>query len=249
MANLPRPELIAFIDESGDFELSKIDPNYPVCAQCALTCTVDEYLANAMPNLLAIKYSFFGNECIVMHGHKIRKRSVPFDILQDVEVREEFMEALSWAIGKLDGCLIVAAVHKTKHVNQYIRPEDPFFLSLQFLLERLHMHWAHRLTDGRRLLCVFEKRGPNEDRKTLEWFNQICGGRNLRSQRFDFDADFRPKEQNVIGHQYADLVAYSACRFVETGDDNRKDWQAIRGKLRTVGGKIDGHGLKVFPSP
>lgn len=247
MTTLPRANLVAFIDESGDFELAKIDPNYPVCAQCALTCTIDEYLANAVPNLLQIKYSFFGNECVVMHGHKIRKRSAPFDILKDDAVRAEFMEALSWAIDKLDGCLIVAAVHKHRHVNQYIRPEDPFFLSLKFLLERLYMHWSERLAGGQRLLCIFEKRGAAEDARTLEWFKEICEGRNLRGQKFPFDADFRPKEQNVIGHQYADLVAYAACRFVETGDKERKDWMAVRGKLRTVGGVYEGHGLKVFP--
>lgn len=247
MANLPRPELIAFIDESGDFELSKIDPHYPVCAQCALTSTVDEYLAQAVPNMMTIKYHFFGNESVVMHGHKIRRRSAPFDILKNEETRAEFMSAVSWAIEQLNGCLIVAAVHKTKHVNQYIYPDDPFFLSLQFLLERLYMHWARDLIGGRRLLCVFEKRGSKEDTKTREWFDDICGGKNFRNQKFPFDHDFRTKEENVIGHQYADLVAYAACRFVETGDETRQDWNAVKAKLRTVDGKFETHGLKVFP--
>jgi len=238
---------VAFIDESGDFELAKIDPNYPVCAQCALTCTVDEYLAKAVPNLMNLKYHFFGNEAVVMHGHKIRKRSLPFDILKDDEIRAEFMDAVSWAIGQLEGCLIVAAVHKPRHVGQYIHPTDPFFLSLQFLLERLYMHWVGKLVGGRRLLCVFEKRGPKEDERTRNWFHQICDGDNYRAQRFPFDIDFRSKDDNVIGHQYADLVAYAACRFVETGDGERRDWMAVKGKLRTVDGRYETHGLKVFP--
>jgi hypothetical protein len=247
MVALPKPELVAFIDESGDFELSKIDPHYPVCAQCALTCTVDEYLANAVPNMMNLKYHFFGNEAVVMHGHKIRRRSPPFHILREDEIRQEFMDAISWAIEHLDGCLIVAAVHKPRHVNQYINPDDPFFLSLQFLLERLYMHWATRLVGGRRLLCVFEKRGAKEDERTVQWFDEICQGKNWRGQKFPFDADFRSKEDNVIGHQYADLVAYAACRFVETGDDGRKDWQAVKEKLRKVAGRFETHGLKIFP--
>lgn len=245
---LPRTKLIAFIDESGDFELRNINPQYPVCAQCALTCTVDEYLANAVPNMMGVKYSFFGNECVVMHGHKIRKKSGPFEILRDAEVHKEFMEAIAWAIGKLDGCLVVAAVDKPRHVNQYINPEDPFFLSLQFLLERLQMHWATELHAGSRLLCVFEMRGREEDKRTQAWFDEICAGRNHRREVFNFDADFRPKDQNVIGHQYADLVAYAACRFVETRDEERQDWKAVKEKLRKVGGRMDGHGLKIFPA-
>ncbi len=245
--SLPRPELIAFIDESGDFELRKIDPNYPVCAQCALTSTVEEYLAKAVPNLLKIKYSFFGDECVVMHGHKIRKRSAPFDILRDDAVRDEFMAAISWAINELHGCLIVAAVHKPRHVKQYINPADPFYLSLQFLLERLYQLWASELAKGKRLLCVFEKRGAVEDRRTKDWFDQICDRGNYRRQVFPFDADFRTKDQNVIGHQYADLVAYAACRYVETGDDQRRDWLAVKDKLMKISGKIEGYGLKIFP--
>jgi hypothetical protein len=247
MAALPKPELIAFIDESGDFELAKIDQRYPICAQSALTSTVDEYLAKAVPNLMNLKYHFFGNEAIVMHGHKIRKRSASFDILKDDDTRESFMQAVGWAINELDGCLIVAAVDKPKHRAQYFHPEDPFFLSLQFLLERLYMHWASRLTGGRRLLCVFEKRGPKEDARTAKWFEEICEGKNYRNQKFPFTADFRSKDDNIIGHQYADLVAYAACRFVETGDEERRDWQAVKEKLRKVEGKFETHGLKIFP--
>lgn len=247
MAPLPRPHLIAFIDESGDFELRKINPRFPVCAQCALTSTVDEYLDQAVPNLMQIKYAFFGNECVVLHGHKLRKRSPPFDILQGEDVLKEFRDAIAWAIENLNGCLIAAAVHKQRHVGQYINPEDPFFLSLQFLLERLHAHWERELIKGQRLLCVFEARGKNEDRRTREWFDQICDGRNYRNRKFPFDADFRTKEQNVIGHQYADLAAYTACRYVETGNEDSRDWQAVKAKLRCVGGEHLGHGLKVFP--
>ena len=196
---------------------------------------------------MTIKYSFFGNECVVFHGHKLRQRSPPFDILKDPAVRTEFMDAVAWAIGKLDGCLIAAAVHKKRLVGQYVTPEDPFFLSLQFLLERLHMHWEAELLKGHRLLCVFEARGRAEDRRTQAWFDQICDGKNYRGKKFAFDADFRGKDQNVAGHQYADLVAYAACRFVETNDDARVDWQAVKGKLRTIGGDFMGHGLKVFP--
>lgn len=245
---LPRTDLIAFIDESGDFELANIDEKYPVCAQCAVTCTVEEYLTETLPNLLRLKYSFFGNECVVMHGHKIRKKSGAFQILQDDKVFAEFMDAISWCFEHMTGCLIIAAVDKPKHKAQYVRPDDPFYLSLKFLLERLHDHWRPQLSVTRRLLCVFEERGREEDKRTLEWFRRICAGDNYRNREFPFDADFRPKANNVAGHQYADLAAYAACRYVETRNDERKDWAAVKGKLRTVGDQYLNYGLKIFPS-
>lgn len=247
MAVLPKPELIAFIDESGDFELRKIDPHYPVCAQCALTCTVDQYLAHAVPDMMSLKYHFFGNESVVMHGAKIRRRSPPFDILRDPETLAQFIEAVAWTIEHMEGCLVIAAVHKERLVGQYIDPINPLFLSLQFLLERLYMHWARRLFGGRRLLCVFEKRGTKEDLETERYFDAICDGDNWGSRKFPFDIDFRAKTDNVIGHQIADLAAYSACRFVQTGDEGARPWQAVKARLRTVDGRYEQHGLKVFP--
>eukprot|EP01037_Dinobryon_pediforme_P018462 gene18462-18737_t len=247
MAISLKPEIIAFIDESGDFELSNVDVRFPICAQCALTSTVDDYLSGAVPDLMKIKYHFFGNETVVVHGHKIRRRSGPFAILQDENIRNEFMDALCWAIGNLKGNLIVAVVDKAKLKGQYVSPTNPFFLTLQFLLERLYLYWQGSLFGGRRLLCVFEKRGAKEDAQTLEWFEEICGGNNYRHRAFPFDADFREKSENVVGHQFADLVAYSACRFVESGDGARLDWITVKEKLFQVDGKLQGNGLKVFP--
>lgn len=246
---LPRTDLIAFIDETGDFNLSPIDPSMPVCAQCALTSTVEQYLTSTLPALLRVKYSFFGNECLVMHGHKIRKKSGDFRILEDKEIHNEFMDAISHCFETLEGCLVIAAVDKARHKAKYVNPVDPFYLTLQFLLERLHDDWRSQLSVSRRLLCVFEKRGDAEDKKTLAMFEKICAGENYRSRKFHFDADFRPKSDNVVGHQYADLAAYTACRFVESQNEERKDWKAIKDKLRVCGGTYMGHGLKIFPPP
>ena len=183
-----------------------------------------------------------------MHGHKIRKKSSPFHILQDDKIFEEFMDAVSWCFDHMSGCLIVASVDKIRHKEKYVTPENPFYLTLQFLLERLYDHWRPQLSVSRRLLCVFEKRGAAEDKITQAWFDKICDGSNYRSKKFPFDADFRDKANNVTGHQYADLAAYAACRYVETRNEDRKDWKAVKGKLRCVGENYLGHGLKIFPA-
>ena len=249
MPTLPRTELIAFIDEAGDYGLETIDPKMPVFATCALTMRVEDYLTTAVPSLNRVKYKFFGSECVVLHGHKIRQRDGEFRILKVQAVREEFMDAISTAFAGIpDASLICAAIRKAQHKEQYAAPEDPFFLSLQFLLERLEMHWWGKASAERRLLCVFEKRGPDEDARTRAWFDDICAGGNHRGRVFHFDADFRPKTDNVVGHQYADLAAYSFARFVETGNADRKDWQAVSPKLRrSPTGEAGGWGLKIFP--
>ncbi|WP_316163685.1 DUF3800 domain-containing protein [Bradyrhizobium sp. SZCCHNRI20481] len=242
------PTYIAFIDETGDHGIEKIDPKFPVFAICAVTMTVEKYVVNAASNLTAMKYYFFGHECVVIHGHKIRKKAQPFLFLKDPAAQQRFMEKICYLFDNLDGHIVAAAIDKPKLVKQYSNPTNPFFLSLQFVLERLHMHWSGKLTPTNRLLCVFEERGGNEDARTLEWFTEICSGNNFRGQTFHFEIDFKKKAENVGGHQYADLAAYTVARFVETGDESRKDWTVVKKRIRkSMFGNIYGYGLKVFP--
>jgi hypothetical protein len=244
----PNPTYIAFIDETGDHGLEKIDPTFPVFAICAITTTVEKYISNAVSNLQTLKYYFFGHECVVIHGHKIRKKAQPFLFLKDPDAQKQFFEGLCALFDELDGYVIAAAINKPKLVQQYSTPGNPFFLSLQFVLERLNMHWAGKLSATNKLLCVFEERGGNEDSKTLEWFKEICAGNNFRGDTFHFEIDFKKKEQNVSGHQYADLAAYTIARFVESGDETRKDWAVVKKRIRkSLFGNIYGYGLKVFP--
>jgi len=246
---IPDTRYAAYIDETGDYGLNAIDPNMPVFATCALTLSIEDYTEIAVPLLCRLKYEFFGSESVVLHGHKIRQRSAEFALLKNAEIRDRFMQAVAQSFGALpDNCLICAAIKKEDHKKQYAYPGDPFDLSLCFLLERLHRKWAFCVSPSRRLLCVFEKRGPEEDGRIREKFERICAGANYEKTKFHFDIDFRSKHENIIGHQFADLAAYSIARYVETGNDDRRDWQAVKAKIRKSGaGKVVGYGLKVFP--
>lgn len=242
------PEILAFIDETGDYVLDNFNEQYPIFATCALTCTTEQYVKTAIPALAKVKYRFWGTECVILHGAKIRSRKHPFVNLKNQETADAFMEAVAGAFAELEGFIIAAAIHKPRLLAQYADPQNPFFLSLQFLLERLHMQWGTKVSADRPLLCIFEKRGPEEDKRTATWFHNICGGENHRSETFHFECDFRPKEDNVCGHQFADLAAYTIARYAEAEDKDRKDWKAVSPKIRkNWWGKMDGYGLKIFP--
>lgn len=239
---------IAFIDETGEYGLETVDPKFPVFATCAVTSTVKGYLEQSKPKLEAIKQQVFGAQDVIFHGHKIRQKEDPFHILKDQKTHDTFMAHIVKAFGELDGIIIAAAIRKDLHKKQYSEPENPFFLSLKFVLERLAMHWGGTIGPSNKLLCVFEKRGRKEDARTKVWFDAICAGNNFRGQVFHFESDFQSKDENIPGHQYADLSAYTVARYAETKDETRKDWIAIKGKIRKSWfGKIEGYGLKIFP--
>lgn len=247
--SLSQRNYVAFIDETGEYGLESVNSQFPLFAVYALTSTVAGYEAKSEPFLKNLKQTFFGTDSVVLHGRKIRQKKEPFHILKKPETMSAFMDMLCEGFAALDGHLIAAVIHKDKHKKQYSEPENPFFLSTKFVLERLHMHWKGVVGKNNKLLCVFEKRGKHEDVRTKSWFDRICAGENYRGETFHFECEFRDKKENLCGHQYADLAAYSIARFVESGDKNRKDWVAIKEKIRRSARTqaIEGYGLKTFP--
>jgi hypothetical protein len=245
---LPQNKFVAFLDETGDHGMENIDPTYPVFAICCQATRTEDYQKVSLPNLTKMKLDVFKREDIILHGAKIRQRKPPFDCLKDKEVCDKFLAGISDCFKQMDGRLVASAIHKPKHKEKYADPGNPFFLSLQFVLERLHMHYGTAVNENNKLHCVFESRGKAEDKITGGWFDDICNGRNYSESIFHFSREFQPKSENIAGHQYADLAAYTIARYVETEDETRKDWVAIKEKMRKAWwGKIIGYGLKIFP--
>jgi hypothetical protein len=168
--SLSQRNYVAFIDETGEYGLESVNSQFPLFAVCALTSTVAGYEAKSEPFLKNLKQTFFGTDSVVLHGHKIRQKKEPFHILKKPETMSAFMDMLCEGFAALDGHLIAAVIHKDKHKKQYSEPENPFFLSTKFVLERLHMHWKGVVGKNNKLLCVFEKRGKHEDVRTKSWF-------------------------------------------------------------------------------
>lgn len=81
------------------------------------------------------------------------------------------------------------------------------------------------------------------------WCEAICAGANYRGKKFNFDFAFADKKQNMTGLQVADLTEFTAARYTESLNEERKDWQAIKHLIRkdAGGGTVLGYGLKVFP--
>jgi hypothetical protein len=169
-----------------------------------------------------------------------------FSALAKPENNEAFMEAITAFFENSTATLIAAAIHKDKHKAQYVWPEDPYSLSLQFCLERLYGHVKHA---GKELLtfCIFEERGRTEDKILKARFSEICAGANRWDCELPFRAVFASKLQNMQGLQVADLAAYPIARHILDPDIPRKDWDVVEKKLRCGPNGYMGWGLKVFP--
>jgi hypothetical protein len=248
-------ELLVFMDESGDHNLKDGgDPNYPLFVLVAVLIDGDEYV-KIDQKFEQIKLKFFGNKNIVFHEREIRKAEGVFRILQNPDTRNEFLQDLNRTIEDSRFKIIASVIDKRKLLEKYLYPENPYDISLQFILERIGFEVQSRRSASEVPIRA-ESRGKKEDGKLREEFNRICSGNSalsfnshLLSRIFSkMRLYFHKKEENIVGIQLADLIARPiGISYLRPNQQNRA-YKSILRKFRTSSaGKIEGYGLKIFP--
>lgn len=235
---------IAFIDESGDHGLAKVDPASPVFVLTAAVYPLSQYLDHEIPAMARLKIDRWGHEGVVLHSYDIRKKRGPFSFCQFAEQREQFQNDLCDFFNISRCTLIAACINKGVLNGHYVTPDDPYFLSVKFVLERLHMMCGAR----EQTQVVFESRGDLEDALVLGWCGRICTGENYRREAFNMAFTFAKKTHNVTGLQVADLACFPISHYVRDATTQRPDWMAVKPRIRQRwGGGMIGSGLKIFP--
>ena len=71
--SLPFGDFLVFVDESGDHELIKIDPQYPAFVLLFVIVRKDDYLERICRDLQRFKFEFWGHDEVVLHEREIRQ--------------------------------------------------------------------------------------------------------------------------------------------------------------------------------
>lgn len=241
---------VLFLDESGDHNLSVIDPQYPVFVLAGVIVE-QAYAEGPLTEAMnAFKREMFGRTNIVLHTSDIVRNRNGFERLQDTAFRTRFYQRLNDLLQGLTFTVVACAIRKDAHLARYgVAALDPYMLSLDVVVERFCFEIGRVAGDG---VIVAEKRDPTLDRQLdLAWLNlKIQGTRYL--QAVDIEArvvglNLRDKQANLAGLQLADLVASPIGRHV-LGKTDKPDWHIVEGKFRRGrAGTVDGHGLVVLP--
>jgi hypothetical protein len=237
-----------YLDESGDFCLSKIDPTYPMftLAGCIFDETEIKKLEEGM-NQLKLKY--FNQVDLVLRSYDIRKQKKSFSSLIDTEKRNSFYQDLNDFIAKLDFTIISASINKIKLKEQFSDPQDPYDLCFKFILERSIM-FIGRKSD--RVKFHFESRETHNDNRLRNIFDHFCNTK----QSFFIEEEikskldgiyFSKKLENIPGIQIADLIAYPISKWVLNPDSENKAFQIFQNKIHSKDKKFINIGLKIFP--
>jgi Protein of unknown function (DUF3800) len=241
---------VLFLDESGDHNLSVVDPQYPLFVLGGVILDQGYAEAELTGELNAFKQALFGQTDIVLHTADITRNKNGFENLKDAAFRNRFYAALNALMRRIRYSVVACAVRKDEHLSRYgVAALDPYMLSLDVLVERFCFDIGKVSGGG---VIVAERRDPTLDRELeLAWLNlKIQGTRYLQAKHIEdriLGLNLRAKGDNIAGLQLADLVVSPIGRHV-LGKPDKEDWKIVQEKFRrSPAGKIEGYGLVVLP--
>jgi len=241
---------VLFLDESGDHNLSVIDPQYPLFVLGGIIVDKD-YAEGPMTEAVRdFKQRILGRDDIILHTADITRNRNGFEAMKNPAFRERFYAELNELMRNLDYKIVACAIRKDEHIARYgVAALDPYLLSLDLLVERFAFDVGNVSGGG---LIVAERRDPTLDHELeLAWLNlKIQGTRYQQAKDIEkriLAMNLRAKSENIVGLQLADLVVTPIGRHV-LGKPSKEDFEIVRSKLRrSRTGIVEGYGLVVLP--
>jgi hypothetical protein len=241
---------VLFLDESGDHNLSVIDPQYPLFVLGGVIVEQDYADGTLTDELNTFKQAQFGRTDIILHTADITRNKNGFEGLKDKVFRDQVYNGLNALMRRLQYSVVACAIRKDAHLSRYgVAALDPYMLSLHVLVERFCFDIGNVSGGG---AIVAERRDPTLDRELdLAWLNlKIQGTRYVKAKAINdriVGLNLRPKSDNIAGLQLADLVVSPIGRHV-MGRQDKEDWAIVHEKFRrSRSGKVEGFGLVVLP--
>ncbi len=209
-------EYIGFLDESGDHSLANTDPDFPMFVLSLVLVRREIYQDIVLVEMNELKLRYWNHEGINFHSRDIRKKQGAFSELVRNLQYSQFVLDLTKLMERLEYELFVVAINKAKLKQRYSQAQNPYELSLKFLMERLLRCISERNIS--KLPIIAEARGKVEDNALKAVFFDIFSRGTEYHKREEFQGcqftlEFQKKSNNIAGIQIADLCAYPCARY------------------------------------
>lgn len=194
------------------------------------------------------------------HGFEIKAKEIAKGAgwwKNNEEKRNKLREFMLSFPKQYGGTSFLVVIDKQKHINQYAFPAPPHEVAFQYMFERLQWKLMELKDEA---ICVYDQTkfldddlhnasvGLMRDGSPVQYWSEFYG---YVSGKFKIDLVkefYLGKSDNSIGLQVADYVATFGYQYFRGGKPNNCGWwETLVGGLYTKDGKLEGHGLKVFP--
>jgi hypothetical protein len=232
---------LAFIDESGDPDLTHIEKDFSVFVLCVVLVEENNY-SLVVEKVNQLKLQFFNSTNVILHSRDIRRSLGVFSTLNNRVRKIAFLEAINKLFSEIPISIVSSVIHKEKIKSQYTAPEHPYHLSLKLSMERLILFAENQKIEN--IDFIAESRNPKLDKELKFEFNYLkeLGTDFITASRFQRRISktlwCMKKTENEIGLQLSDLCAYPIARHAQGYEDRA---------FEIIQSKIIPHGLKIFP--
>lgn len=238
-----------FLDECGDQNLANFDPSFPIFTLCGIVLS-EEQLQILSSQINDLKKDFWGDKKIILHSRDIRKCQNGFEIFFNLETKQSFYERINEILGQNIYTIICCAILKEPYIRQYGKLNDVYGQSLSFIMERTVFYLDGVKRSNIELTTIIEKRGKKEDSSLLAYYNSLIDRGTYwvtaeRIKSYFKSFQMKAKQDNIIGLQVADLIAYPITRHILDENAVNLSFDIIKRNIYTKGDKL--YGMKVFP--
>lgn len=169
----------------------------------------------------------------------------------DAEMRTKFWDSLRNSIASVDFKIIASFTNVKEYSKEYPKLSHDVY---ELLFSCVMNNYLHFLTkNNARGSIVFESREETQNRKIQKhYFNILQNGTNIYMpeaiDKYITTTSFTVKEENSIGLQLADIVAYNCIRHINNYNVQHGMWNILETKIYDGNKKdIDSYGLvKLF---
>lgn len=239
-----------YLDESGDHNLTKIDPDYPYFVLGGVI--VDrEYQRDVMVvRVKQLKRRFFGRDDIVLHTADIVRARRDLVGLQESDLNAEFLGELTSLMMSLEYTVIACVIDKRRFTAEHGHDGvDIYRRSLDVLVDRFCDEIGDQADGG---IVFAETRRPDLDHDlNMAWEHlKETGTEHVQGSTINrriVDLSLKDKRLNIAGLQLADLVVSPIGRAVME-KPAQADWTVVQSKFRRHAGTHIGAGLIVLPA-
>lgn len=247
-------DYIVYVDESGDHTLNGYNSKYPVFVLAFCIFHKRYYTETVIKNLEQLKFRHFGHDIIVMHERDILKGTGEFKNYSSKAQKDSLLTDLTELMQETKFILVSCVVRKDLLIQRYTIPKNPYFIALEFGLERIYKFLKEKGQHEKKTFIVFEQRGLQEDKDLELEFRRVCDGNNYGRICLPFEIKMASKKVNSSGLQIADLVARPIGNHVLKPEQANRAFDVLKAKFYSANGRNGagagyvGYGLKIFPN-
>ena len=248
-----------FLDESGQIDYPKFDPQRPILSVGGVAIMDDDHAA-AKRALLRFKADHLKSNHSTLRYADITGARRQFESLRDPVLLRTFLSDLyTKTLAAVEWKAFVGAIDKPRYLRMYgtrpidrYLPQDPHLVAFAFVIERFVTFLEQNNSDGR---IIYEARDPWRN-AYVQWeyvMMHVNGTQYLRNAQFNRRLpcwiEFIPKAEANVGLEMADLVVGPTTRRVGRPLEEMLEWNLLAGRFwKGTSPSAPGQlGFKVFP--